>query len=70
MDRIIGFVSKLDIKVLGDLFFGYDVDFLQRKIGKVDIFFGCDYFGLFFKYEEVKCGDNLSIMKGDFGVCF
>ena len=69
MDRITGPVSKLDTKVLGDLFPGYDVDSLQRKTGKVDILLGCDYFGLFPKYEEAKCGDNLSIMKGDFGVC-
>ena len=68
MDRITGPVSKLDTKVLGDLFPGYDVDSLQRKTDKVDILLGCDYFGLFPKYEEAKCGDNLSIMKGDFGV--
>ena len=42
---------------------------LQRKTDKVDILLGCDYFGLFPKCEEAKCGDNLSIMKGDFGVC-
>ena len=69
MDRITGPVSKLDTKVLGDLFPGYNVDSLQRKTDKVDILLGCDYFGLFPKYDEAKCGENLSIMKGDFGVC-
>lgn len=69
MDRITGSVSKLDTKILANLFPGYDVDSLQRKTDKVDILLGCDYFGLFPKCEEAKCGDNLSIMKGDFGVC-
>ena len=69
MDRITGPVSKLDTKVLANLFPGYDVDSLQRKTDKVDIVLGCDYFGLFPKCEEAKCGDNLCIMKGDFGVC-
>ena len=41
---------------------------LQRKTDQVDILLGCDYFGLFPKCEEVKCGNNLSNMKGDFGV--
>ena len=69
MDRITGPVSKLDTKVLADLFPGYDVDSLQRRTDKVDILLGCDYFGLFPKSEEAKCGENLSVMKGDFGVC-
>ena len=69
MDRITGPVSKLDTKVLADLFPGYDVDSLQRRTDKVDILLGCDYFGLFPKSEEAKRGENLSIMKGDFGVC-
>ena len=64
MDRITGPVSKLDTKVLADLFPGYDVDSLQRRTDKVDILLGCDYFGLFPKCEEAKCGENLSIMKG------
>ena len=69
MDRITGPVSKLDTKVLADLFPGYDVDSLQRRTDKVDVLLGCDYFGLFPKCEEAKSGENLSIMKGDFGVC-
>ena len=67
MDRITGPVSKLDTKVLADLFPGYDVDSLQRRTDKVDILLGCDYFGLFPKSEEAKREENL--MKGDFGVC-
>ena len=69
MDKITGPVSKLDTKVLASLFPGYDVDSLQRRADKVDILLGCDYFGLFPKCEEAKCGENVSIMKGDFGVC-
>ena len=62
MDRITG-------PVVADLFPGYDVDSLQRRTDKVDILLGCDYFGLFPKSEEAKCGQNLSIRKGDFAVC-
>ena len=69
MDKLTGLVSKLDTKVLADLFPGYDVDSLQRRTDKVDIRLGCDYFGLFLKLEEEKCGENLTIMKRDFGVC-
>ena len=69
MDRITGPVSKLDTIVLADLFPGYDVDSLQGRTDKVDVLLGCDYFGLFPKSEEAKSGENLSIMKGDFGVC-
>lgn len=54
-DRITGPVSKLDTKVLANLFPGYDVDSLQRKTNKVDILLGCDYLGLFPKCEEAKC---------------
>ena len=52
MDRITGPVSKLDTKVLANLFPGYDVDSLQRRTDKVDVLLGCDYFGLFPKCEE------------------
>ena len=31
MDKVTGLVSKLDTKVLADLFPGYDVDSLQRR---------------------------------------
>jgi len=47
MDRITGPVSKLDTKVLADLFPGYDVDSLQKRTDKVDILLGFDYSGLF-----------------------
>lgn len=69
MDRITGPVSKLGTKALADLFPGYDPESLQRKTNRVDILLGCDYFGLFPKHEEAKCGENLSIMRGEFGVC-
>ena len=69
MDRITGPVSKLDTKVLTKLSPDYDPETLQRKTNQVDILLGCDYFGLHPKFEEAKCGDNLSIMRGEFGVC-
>ena len=69
MDRITGPVSKLDTNVLSELFPGYEPETLQRKTTHVDILLGCDYFGLHPKLEEARCGDNLSIMRGEFGVC-
>lgn len=69
MDRITGPVSKLDTKVLANLFPGYDPESLQRKTNHVDILLGCEHFGLFPKHEEAKSGENLSIMRGAFGVC-
>ena len=69
MDRITGPVTKLHTSSLAKLFPTYDPESLQRKTNRVDILLGCDYFGLFPKYEEAKCGENLSIMSGEFGVC-
>ena len=69
MDRITGPVTKLNTSSLAKLFPTYDPESLQRKTNRVDILLGCDYFGLFPKYEEAKCGENLSIMRGEFGVC-
>ena len=69
MDRIAGPVTKLNTSSLAKLFPTYDQESLQRKTNRVDILLGCDYSGLFPKYEEAKCGENLSIMRGEFGVC-
>ena len=69
MDRITGPVSKLDTKVLSELFPDYDPESLQRKTNHLDILLGCDYFGLHPKHEEAKCGEDLSIMRGEFGIC-
>ena len=69
MDRITGPVTKLNTSSLAKLFPTYDPESLQRKTNRVDILLGFDYFGLFPKYEEAKCGENLSIMRGEFGVC-
>ena len=46
-----------------------DVAMSQRSSTEVDILLGCDYFGLHPKYEECSNGDNLSIMRGELGVC-
>lgn len=54
---------------MSELFLDYDTESLQRKANHVDILLGCDYFGLHPKHEEAKCGENLSVMKGEFGVC-
>ena len=64
MDRISGPVTKLNTSSLAKLFPTYDPESLQRKTNRVDILLGCDYFGLF-----PKCGENLSIIRGEFGVC-
>ena len=69
MDRITGAVTKLNTSSLAKLFPTYDPESLQRKTNRVDFLLGCDYFGLFPKYEGAKCGENLSIMRGEFGVC-
>ncbi len=69
MERITGPVSKLDNEVLKKLFPEYDPESLQSKSNYVDVLLGCDYFGLHPKQEEARCGDNLSIMSGELGVC-
>lgn len=69
MDRITSPVSKLNTKVLAKFSPGYDPESLQRRTNRVDIHLGCDYFGLFPKHEEAECGENLRIMRGEFGAC-
>lgn len=69
MDKISGPVTKLNTSALAKLFPTYDPESLQRKTNRVDILLSCDYFGLFPKYEEAKCGENLSILREKFGVC-
>ena len=67
MDRITGPVAKLNTSALAKLFPSYGPESPQRKTNQVDIPLGHDYFGLFPKYEEAKCGENLSIMGGGGG---
>ena len=69
MERITGPVSKLDPDVLVQLFPDYDPQSLQRKSSNVDVLLGCDHFGLHPKKEEAQCGENLSIMSGELGIC-
>ena len=69
MDGITGPVTKLNTPALAKLFPTYDPESLQRNTQRVGILLGCDYFGLFPKYQEAKCGENLSILRGEFGVC-
>ena len=65
MDRITGPVAKLNTSALAKLFPSYDPESPQRKTNQVDIPLGHDYFGLFPKYEEAKCGEDLTIMWGN-----
>ena len=61
MDRITGPVAKLNTSALAKLFPSYDPESPQRKTNQVG--------GLFPKYEEAKCGEDLTIMWGEFRVC-
>ena len=69
MERVTGPVSKLDNDVLNQLFPDYDPECLQRKSSNVDVLVGCDHSGLHPKKEEAQCGENLSIMSGELGIC-
>ena len=69
MNQITGPVSKLNLEVIRNLFPDYDANQLQRKSTKIDMLLGMDNFGLFPKTEVDRAGENLSIMKGELGVC-
>ena len=69
MERITGPVSKLNTDVLNQLLPDYEPECLQRKSSNVDVLLGCDHFGLHPKKEEAQCGENLSIMSGELGIC-
>jgi hypothetical protein len=69
MERITGPISKLNLDVLVQLFPDYDPESLQRKSTNIDVLLGCDHFGLYPKQEEARCGENLSIMNGELGIC-
>lgn len=69
MNQITGPVSNLDPAVLHKLFPDYDPLSLQRASSRVDVLLGCAYFGLHPKQEEARCGEHLSIMRGELGIC-
>ena len=69
LPEITGRLSCLDKKVLAKLFPEYDPESLLRKADTVDILIGTDYFGLHPKNEVARAGANLSIMRGELGVC-
>ena len=69
LPRITGRVSLLNRQVIEELFPEYDSDILGRATGEVDMLIGTDYFGLHPKEELSKAGDNLSVMRGQLGVC-
>ena len=62
-------VSLLNQQVVENLFPQYDSKVLMRDTDHVDMLIGTDYFGLHPKEELAKAGENLSIMRGQLGVC-
>ena len=69
MERIPGPVSKVDTDVLIQLFPDYEPECLQRKSSNVDVLLGCDHFGLHPKKEEAQCGEKVSKMSSELGIC-
>ena len=69
LPRITGKVSHLSQKVLEEIFPEYDSNILLRDSTHVDMLIGTDYFGLHPKEELARAGENLSIMRGNLGVC-
>lgn len=69
LEKITEDLSKLDLKVIHELFPEHNPSILQRPSEKVDILLGTDFFGLHPKNEVANTGDNLSIMSGALGVC-
>ena len=64
-----GPVEQLDEKLLSGIFPDYDSAIFTRPLGPVDILLGADYFSLHPKSEIATDGQNLSLMKGELGVC-
>ena len=69
LEKITGKLTKLNMDVISKLFPGYDVECLQRPSTEVDILIGSNLFGLHPKHEVCSAGDNLSIMRGELGLC-
>ena len=69
MERIPGPVRKVDTNVLIQLFPDYEPECLQRKSSNVDVLLGCDHFGLHPKKEEAQCGEKVSKMSSEIGIC-
>ena len=69
LEKITGELSSLDPNIIKQIFPNYDSSLLLRKSKEVEIMLGTDYFGLHPKNEVCSDGENLSIMKGELGVC-
>ena len=69
METITGNLATLDEITATYLFPDWDPDSPLRKGNEVDILLGADYFGLHPKKELYSDGDNLSIMRGELGIC-
>ena len=69
LEKITGKLSKLNMDVVSKLFPGYDVECLQRPFTEVDLLIGSNLFGLHRKHEVCSASENLSIMKGELGLC-
>ena len=69
LDRITGPLSPLDKDTIQGLFPDFDAEALMRQSNTVDLLIGTDYFGLHPKQEVARVGENLSIMRGELGIC-
>ena len=64
-----GEVAQLVADKIAAIFPSYDPHVLTRPAGKVDILLGADYFSLHPKQELASDGKNLSVMRGELGLC-
>ena len=69
LPEITGKISLLNKEVIEKLFPKFDSNVLMRDTDHVDMLIGTDHFGLHPKHEVASAGDNLSVMKGELGVC-
>ena len=69
LPEITGQLSQLNRNVLASLFPNHDHDVLMRNTDTVDLLIGTDYYGLHPKHEVARAGENLSVMRGELGVC-
>ena len=66
---LVGTPQQLDERILTQVFPSFSPKQLQRPSGTIEILLGADYFGLHPKFEVVSDGYDLSVMKGELGVC-
>ena len=70
LPSLAGPVSLLDETVIAEILPDFDMKMLQRPISSsVDLLHGGDYFALHPKDEITSDSKNLSVMKGELGIC-